>query len=127
LVRAGITHRGIHHPAMNLTDKTIVITGAAQGIGRAMAVAFAAAGSNLGLIDLNAERLTETAGLCEASGGEARAFIANVADEAEIETAFDAIVANFGRLDGPINNAGVLRDGLLDQSTWWGSRRPNES
>jgi 3-oxoacyl-[acyl-carrier protein] reductase len=98
---------------MNLNHKTIVITGAAQGIGRAMALAFAAAGSDLALIDVSAERLNETVGLCEAAGVKARAYTADVADEAAVETTMDAIVGKSGRLDGLINNAGILRDGLL--------------
>jgi 3-oxoacyl-[acyl-carrier protein] reductase len=97
---------------MDLAKMTIAITGAAQGIGRAMAIAFAEAGSNLALIDLGPERLEETCRLARERGVMARAYIANVADESQIEAAADAIVADFGRFDGMINNAGILRDAM---------------
>jgi 3-oxoacyl-[acyl-carrier protein] reductase len=98
---------------MKLAKKTIAITGAGQGIGRALALAFAEAGSDLALIDLGQERLEETAQLVRQHGVSARTYIANVADEAQVDTAADKIAADFGRFDGLINNAGILRDALL--------------
>jgi len=98
---------------MDLAKMTIAITGAAQGIGRAIALSFAKAGSNLALIDLGPERLEETCRLARKRDVTARAYIANVADESQIEAAADAIVADFGRFDGIINNAGILRDARL--------------
>ena len=98
---------------MDLTGKTIAITGAAQGIGRALALAFADAHSGLALIDLGSERLQESCELVRQRGGTARAYVANVADEVQVEAAADAIVADFGRFDGIINNAGILRDAML--------------
>ena len=98
---------------MDLKDKTIAITSAAQGIGRAMSLAFAQAGSNVALIDLNLERLEETCSLVRPLGVTARAYAANVAEEDAVEAAADRIAADFGRFDGLINNAGILRDGLL--------------
>jgi 3-oxoacyl-[acyl-carrier protein] reductase len=98
---------------VDLKNKTIAITGAAQGIGRALAVAFAHAGSNVALIDLNPDRLEETRQLLQDTGVTARTYVANVADETAVESAADRIVADFGRFDGLLNNAGILRDGLL--------------
>jgi 3-oxoacyl-[acyl-carrier protein] reductase len=98
---------------MDLAKKTIVITGAGQGIGRALALAFAQAGSDLALIDLGAERLTETSELVRQHGVTARTYLANVADEAQVEATADRIAAEFGRFDGIINNAGILRDAML--------------
>jgi 3-oxoacyl-[acyl-carrier protein] reductase len=98
---------------MNLREKTVAITGAAQGIGRALALEFAAAGSDLALIDVSLERLEETLTLVRSHGVTARAYAANVADEPQVEAAADRIVVDFGRFDGLINNAGILRDGLL--------------
>ena len=98
---------------MDLTKKTIAITGAGQGIGRALALAFAAAGSDLALIDLGQERLDETAQLVRQHGVTARTYIANVADEAQVDSTADKVVADFGRFDGLINNAGILKDALL--------------
>lgn len=101
---------------MDLAGKTIAITGAAQGIGRALALAFADAHSNLALIDVGADRLQETCALVRQRGVAARVYIANVADEVQVEAAADKIVADFGRFDGIINNAGILRDAMLLKS-----------
>ena len=98
---------------MKLAKKTIAITGAGQGIGRALALAFSEAGSDLALIDLGQERLDETAQLVRQHGVTARTYIANVADEAQVDSTADKVVADFGRFDGLINNAGILRDALL--------------
>ena len=101
---------------MDLAGKTIAITGAGQGIGRALALAFAAAKSDLALIDVGPQRLEETSELARQHGVNARAYIANVADEGQVEAAAGKIVADFGRFDGIINNAGILRDALLVKS-----------
>ena len=98
---------------MDLNKKTIVITGGGQGLGRAMAIEFAKEGANLALIDLNDEPLAEAVQLCKDAGGDARAYKANVAQEEDVVQAFDAIEADFGEVHGLINNAGILRDGLL--------------
>lgn len=97
---------------MKLEKKVVVITGAAQGIGRALALAFAQAGSDLALIDFQGD-LQETCGLARVCGVTVRPYRANVADEAEIEGVTDQVVGDFGRLDGLVNNAGILRDALL--------------
>lgn len=98
---------------MNLAGKTIVITGAAQGIGRALAQAFADAQANLALIDMNAAALEETRAACEQGATRARRYVANVADENAVATTFADIERDFGRLDGLVNNAGITRDALL--------------
>ena len=101
---------------MNLAGKSIVITGAAQGIGRALAVAFAEHGSDLALLDLREDGLEETKALCGARGVAVRCYEANVSVESEVEATMDRIVNDFGRLDGIINNAGITRDALLVKS-----------
>ena len=98
---------------MDLKDKVIVVTGGGQGLGRAIACGLAARGAKLALVDLNQERLDETVELCQQAGGDGRAYIANVAVEAEVTALFDQVVADFGALSGLVNNAGILRDGLL--------------
>ena len=98
---------------MDLNGKTIVITGGGQGLGRAMAVEMASVGANLALIDLNEEPLAEAVQLCKDAGGDARSYIGNIAREEEVVATFDAIENDFGQIDGLINNAGILRDGLL--------------
>ena len=98
---------------MDPQGKVVAITGGAQGLGLAMAEAFAAKGAKLALIDLNEERLAEAVTKCEALGGSAKAFKANIADEAEVATLFNNIVSELGGLDCLINNAGITRDGLM--------------
>jgi 3-oxoacyl-[acyl-carrier protein] reductase len=98
---------------MDIKAKTIVVTGAARGIGRALAEEFAAHGANLALVDMNAADLADTQAACVARGVQARSYGANVADEAQVITCFDAIANDFGRFDGIVNNAGILRDALL--------------
>lgn len=98
---------------MNIKDKVIVITGGGQGLGRAMAVSLAEQGAQLALIDLNQELLDETVGLIEQAGSIAKSYIANVADEPQVEQVFNQINDDFNGFDGLINNAGILRDGML--------------
>lgn len=98
---------------MNLAGKLVIVTGAARGLGRAIAEALACAGADLALIDLNAAECGETAAACTAHGVRACAYGANIANEAEVVASFDRLVADFGRLDGIVNNAGILRDALL--------------
>ena len=98
---------------MDLQGKTVVITGGGQGLGRSMATYFAGKGARLALVDLNQEALDEAVALCEQAGGEARAYLYNVTDEEAVVALFDSIVADFGALDGLINNAGITRDALF--------------
>lgn len=98
---------------MELEGKTILVTGAAQGIGAAIAERFARCGANLALLDLDTEALVTTREACTAQGVRAEPYAANVAREADVIDAFDRIVADFGSLDVSIANAGILRDGLL--------------
>jgi len=98
---------------MNLRGKTVIVTGAARGLGRAIAEELAAAGADLALIDMQAADSADAVATCTARGITARAYGANVAREDEVAATFDRIVADFGRLDGIVNNAGILRDALL--------------
>ena len=98
---------------MDAKDKVIAITGGAQGLGLAMAEFFAAKGAKLALIDLNEDALSEAGKHCEAIGGTAKAFKANIANEQEVEQLFNNIVSDLGGLDCLINNAGITRDGLM--------------
>lgn len=97
---------------MNLKDKTIVITGGAQGLGLEMARMCAAEGAKLALLDMNPEQLAAAKAELSAQT-QVEVYVANVADEAQVEASFAQIDADFNGIDGLINNAGILRDGLL--------------
>ena len=101
---------------MNLENKTIVITGGGQGLGRAMAIDFAKSGANIALIDLNEDLLRETVELVKQNGNtstRADYYLANVSIESEVESTFKQINDDFKGIDGLINNAGILRDGMF--------------
>ncbi|WP_371377522.1 SDR family oxidoreductase [Thalassotalea aquiviva] len=98
---------------MDLQDKVVVITGAGGGLGRTMAVEFAKQGAKLALIDLTAEGLNETATLVHLAKSEAKTYVCNVTNESDVEQTFGQIASDFSGIDGLINNAGILRDGLF--------------
>jgi 3-oxoacyl-[acyl-carrier protein] reductase len=98
---------------MELRNKTVVVTGGGRGIGRSIAVRLARQGANLALLDLHAAELEASVALCAAESVQARGYGVNVADETEVCAAMARIAADFGRLDGLVNNAGIVRDALL--------------
>ncbi|PWF45441.1 SDR family oxidoreductase [Massilia glaciei] len=98
---------------MDITDKTIVITGAAQGLGRSMALMLARQGARLALLDLSEEHVRETAQLCRDAKAQVRTYAADVADEDAVVRAFAQAGADFGPIDGLICNAGTNADALL--------------
>lgn len=87
---------------MRLKDKVAVVTGAGQGMGRAIAQAFGAEGATVVALDVNLAAAQETLGK-----GKGQAMNVNIADSAAVDAAFDAILARFGRVDVLVNNAGV--------------------
>jgi 3-oxoacyl-[acyl-carrier protein] reductase len=97
---------------MQLKDSIIIITGGGQGLGRAMGEYLASKGARLALVDLNQDRLDEAAAACKSAGGEARAYLCNVANEEQVSQMVSQVNEDFGGLDGLVNNAGILRDGL---------------
>ncbi|MFT5217958.1 MAG: 3-oxoacyl-[acyl-carrier protein] reductase [Planctomycetota bacterium] len=98
---------------MKIKDKLFVVTGAAQGLGRAISLKLAEQGAALAVLDVNAEVLEETRLACIAAGARCESFICNVADEASVIDAFTRIEKQLGPLSGLVNNAGILRDALL--------------
>ena len=98
---------------MDVRGKTILVTGAGQGIGRALALHFAKKGAQLALLDTNPESIAATRAQCAALGATARSYIGNAAREDSVIGALDAVTADFARIDGLVNNAGIVRDALL--------------
>src|SRR4051794_36476314 len=88
-------------------DKTAFITGAASGIGRATAVAFATEGARVIVTDRDATALEETAEQVKAAGAKVLAITCDVSKPDEVEAAVAQAVKNFGRIDCAFNNAGV--------------------
>ncbi len=98
---------------MNLNNSVIAITGAGQGLGQMMAVTLAQSGADLALLDVNEDTLRQTQNQCSSYHVKAMIYKVDVTDEKNVEQTFNSIVDDFGQLDGLINNAGILRDGLL--------------
>ena len=98
---------------MDLKSRTVVITGAARGLGAAIAKGLASQGANVALVDLDADALKATHQACEQFGVNSRCYAANVAEETQVVSCVGQIAEDFGRIDGLVNNAGILRDGLL--------------
>lgn len=98
---------------MDIKDKTLVVTGAGRGLGRAITQTLAANGARLALVDIDEESLAQSEAACRDSGAEARSYAVDVTDEQAVERLFDDVTHDFGRVDGLVNNAGVTRDGLL--------------
>ena len=90
----------------DLSGRAVLITGAASGIGRASALAFAAAGASVALLDINAAGLAETAAAARKLGPPAEPIVADVTNPA-VTAAVARTVEVFGRLDAAHNNAGV--------------------
>jgi len=96
----------------SLKEKVALITGASQGIGRATALAFASSGAKVAVAARQVAKLEELVKEIEAAGGEALAVPLDVADPAQVKTAFAAVLAKFGKLDVLVNNAAITRDTL---------------
>ena len=98
---------------MNLQNQLIVITGAAQGLGKAMAEEFANQGAHIALLDMQAEAVEAAAADIVKLGVKACGYAVNVTDEQQVETTFAKIATDFGQINGLINSAGIMRDGML--------------
>jgi len=93
--------------AADLSGRAALITGAASGIGRASALAFASAGASVALLDIDADGLADTAAAVQAAGARAEVLVADVRDLRAVTGAVGRAVEAFGRLDAALNNAGV--------------------
>ena len=99
---------------MNVAGKTAVVTGGSRGIGRAICLELAGQGANIVLCYAgNESSAAETTAACEQLGVKALALRCNVADAGEVKAMMDTALAEFGRIDILVYNAGITRDGLL--------------
>jgi 3-oxoacyl-[acyl-carrier protein] reductase len=100
-----------------IENKIALVTGAARGIGQAIAVQLATDGADVALCDVQAEGLDATAALVRGLGRRAEAYAMNVADGTAVGEAVARVTADFGRIDILVNNAGITRDALLIRMT----------
>jgi len=96
-----------------LNSKCVVVTGAARGLGQAIAIKFAQAGANIALCDLQEDWLSETLEKVKSLGSRAETYGINVADVENVTEGIKAIESDFGQVDVLVNNAGITKDGLL--------------
>lgn len=102
-----------------LQGRTYIITGGAQGVGRALAEFGLEKGANIALVDINAEALDQVAQ--EINNPNLKCIEANVANEAEVDALVAETLSNFGDLHGLINNAGIVRAAMAHEmsfDTW---------
>ena len=102
---------------MRLSGKVAIITGSGRGIGQATAVKFGKEGATVISCDINADQAQETAQLVTAAGGEAMGFQIDVRDKASIARMVEAVVAQYGRVDCLVNNAGIVQDATIKNMT----------
>ena len=102
-----------------LEGKVALITGASRGIGKAIALKFASEGADIAFTDIKVNE--DTVKELEAFGVKVRAYASNAADFAQTHETVEQVVADFGRIDVLVNNAGITRDGLMlrmDEAQW---------
>ncbi len=98
---------------MKLKDKISLVTGAAQGIGRAIALELAEEGSDIILVDVNKEKCEETAREIQKKNRKAWSYQIDVSNYKQVESLFDGEMAKWGSIDVLVNNAGITRDNLI--------------
>ena len=102
---------------MLLKDKVAIVTGAGQGIGAAIARAYAKEGAKVAVVDMNAKAADEIAAAIRQDGGEAKGFACNVAERASVDQMVADVTAAWGRVDILVNNAGITRTAMLHKMT----------
>jgi 3-oxoacyl-[acyl-carrier protein] reductase len=98
---------------MSLSGRVAFVTGASQGIGRTCALRLAKEGATVAAAARNQQKLDELVGEIASAGGKSGSFAVDVADEEQVKSAVKAALAQFGKIDILINNAGITRDQLV--------------
>ena len=102
---------------MRLKDKVAIVTGAGQGIGAATALKFAREGAVVVVCDLNAEAVAIVESACREAGAQANGYVLDVANREAVVAMIAAVIAQHGRIDVLVNNAGITRDARLQKMT----------
>jgi 3-oxoacyl-[acyl-carrier protein] reductase len=97
---------------LSLQGRTALVTGAAQGIGRAIALTLADAGADVALTNLNCEKLDRVVKEIEAKGRKGIRFCVDVSDAEAVKEMTEQVIAAWGKIDILVNNAGITRDNL---------------
>jgi 3-oxoacyl-[acyl-carrier protein] reductase len=100
-----------------LDGKVAIVTGAGQGIGAGVALAYGAQGARVAVVDWNAENAEKVAEEIRTAGGQALAQKCDVSDRAAVESMVAAVVERFGPVDVLVNNAGITRTAMLHKMT----------
>jgi len=98
---------------MKLDGQVAIVTGGARGIGKAICDELAAHGTRLAVVDVLSDVAEGTAAAFRDEGVDARAFVCNVADPADVDRMVGEVLEAFGAIDILVNNAGITRDGLM--------------
>jgi 3-oxoacyl-[acyl-carrier protein] reductase len=101
------------HLKADLSGQTVIVTGASQGIGRAIAYTLGDAGAKVACIARNAEKLADTVKVITDAGGTAAAFACDVTDSQSVSKVVAEVVEKWEKLDILVNNAGITRDQLI--------------
>ena len=103
---------------MRIEELKVIVTGGASGMGRTFSLELAAACAQVVAADVNTDALTE---ITKASDGAVFGVECNVADEASVASLFEVAYKHMGSVNGLINNAGIIRDGLLIKKHYYES------
>ncbi len=98
---------------MDVAGKTFVVTGAARGLGLAITQSLASQNANVMMADMDEAALNEGLGSLPENTGKQAVIAANVTNETDVKALFDAAESQLGAVSGLVNNAGILRDGML--------------
>lgn len=105
-----------------LNNKTAIITGAASGMGKAMAILFATEGANVIVADLHQNEIDEVVATIQKNGGNAKGISCNVSSETDVQKLISETIGQYQKIDILVNNAGVMDDFMpvdqLTNETW---------